>query len=476
MASRLREEVRERLARRESPARIRTALLESGFGEEEVEEALRDHSEVYLKERDENDKRNSRILFLTELLDRIGYGTAPPPFLNILFYQTGAGLFLLGLFHGLKTVVSLLLTSITQEYAKVHRVAKGVIGGAGILFGFSFLLMALALTVSSPWLFAAALLLSGIGVVAYGDLYNTFVAEVLRREKRGSFLARISQYGVLITMVAMLLSGWIIDLFPPTSGRSFTILGLTFTPVGYLISFEVTAIAFILSGYLLTLLREVRQERRRAFLSFVREHAKTLFAASRNFFTQKYLCLLLTATIITGILEILGQSYYGLFIYQQFKYEAFGGFTNVAVIYGIAIMASFTGPWFTQKLKRSIGLTPMLVFGTLLSAILPFTLWYNVNILAVALALAFSVMGAAITGVAQGLLTRKLLGESSRRKYFMSIGLFVLVPYLFLIPLGSWFTAVMGMRDLFLAIGLSLVIIVVPLYFLLVAIANKQRL
>ncbi len=476
MDEKLRQAVQEGLGKKESPAKLRTNLIESGFAEHEVDEALRDVTNEHVDRQDKNDKHNSRLLAVREFIDRVGYGAAAPQFINILFFQTGAGLFLLGLFNGLRTVISMLITAVMQEYAKVHKVSKNTISAAGILFGFSFLIMAFARRGEFVWLFAIGLLLAGLGVVTYGDLYNKLVVETIRREKMGRVLRRMGKYGVLITMIAMLGGAWILDYFPDTTAFSFQFWGMTFHPVGYLLAFEVTAFAFIISGYLLTLLKGQREERHYGLGRFIKEHCSALHVHAKSLFKNRYIKLLIFATTVTGLLEVLGQSYYGLFIYQRFQTEVFGGFLNVAVLYGIAIVTSFMGPWFTKKLQRSIGLSPMLVFGTLLTAILPFTLVYNAHILSVAAALIFSVIGAAIVGFAQGLLARKLMDEETRKKYFMSLGLYVALPYLILVPVGAWLAHTIGMEMLFLIVGLGLVLVVAPLYFILVAMANKERL
>ncbi len=479
MDEQLLNDVADRLAKGQGPGRIRTELLDKGFSETDIDAALRDQARTPSDERDRQDKRNSRLFTTREIVDRIGYGTVAPQFINILFYQTGAGLFLLGLFNGLKTVISLLFTSVLQEYSKVHRVSKNAISASGILFGFSFLFMAFAVHIRAVWLFAAGMLLAAVGVVTYGDLYNRFVGETLRREKMGWLLLRLGQYGVLVTMLAMLLSGWLIDRFPDTGAKiALSFLGLQFSIslIGYLLSFEITAFAFIISSYLLSFVKERREERSYPLAKFIREHYASLRTLLKDLLKNRYIALLFAATAITGLLEVLGNAYYGLFIYRRFYDYALGGFLNVAFIMGIAILASFTGPWFTRKLQRSIGLSPMLVFGTLLTAILPLTLVFNANIVAVAFAFAFAVIGGAIVGFAQGLLARKLMDEATRKRYFMGLGMLLALPYLILVPLGAWFAYLAGMPALFLAVGLGLAIVVAPLYFVLVALASKERL
>lgn len=471
----LRAEVSRRLARKEAPSRIRQELIDQGHAENDVEEALRNHVHS-LGNLDIVHKRNNRLLSLHEALVRVGYGAAAPPFINILFFQSGAGLFLLGLFNGLKTVISMVLTALLQQYSRVHRVSKTAISAWGVVFGFSFFLMAYAAVAKHVWVFAIGILLAGIGVVMYGDLYNTFVSETIRREKRSTFLARMGQYGVLITMISMLLSGWLIDLFPRGSGETFLLWGMEFSPVGFLLSFEITAFAFILSGFLLSLLSEGREDRSYPLTKFIGEHVSMLQKQTKVFLNHKYLSLLLLATLITGVLEVLGQSYYALFMYQHFQYQVFGGYFNIAMLYSLAILASFLGPWTTRKVQHSIGMAPMLVFGTMLTAILPLALVFNPNIVAAGVGLMLSVLGAAIVGVAQGLLARKLLPDELRKKYFMSVGMLMFIPYLVLVPGGSWFAHAYGMESLFLLVAGGLVFIVMPLYFILVTRAHKMRL
>lgn len=466
MDTKLAQEVAVRLEKGESVAIIRQAMLDAGFGEPAIEEALKGQMEGHIAKQHSADSRNSKLLSLQETITRIGYGAVPPQFINILFSFTGASLFLIGLFNGLRSVISMVLTSVLQEYSKVHRVSKNVISGAGIIFGFSFFLMGFALRSQAVWLYATGILLAGVGVVVYGDLYHKFVAEVIRQEKKGALLAKMGYYGVLITMIAMLLSGYIIEAYPDGSN----ILG--YPIAGYLLSFEITAFAFIISGYLLTYLKEQREKRIYPLGKFIGEHARDLRVQMSIMLKNKYTLLMLLATAIAGILEVLGHSYYGLYIYRSFD----GGFIVVAILYSLAILTSFLGPWFTRKLHKAIGLSPMLVFGTLLTAILPLTLVFNVNILSVGAALIFSVMGASIIGVSQGMLARKLMDEKTRKKYFMSIGMILALPYLILVPLGAWFAQHYGFDAIFLAIGIGLAVIVAPIYFILVAMASKERL
>ena len=83
------------------------------------------------------------------------------------------------------------------------------------------------------------------------------------------------------------------------------------------------------------------------------------------------------ATVITTVLQIVGNSYYGIFIYQEFKEQFLGGFLNVALIFVIALLASISGSLLTKRFSKSLGEAPMLVFGTLLIALLPLTMFFK---------------------------------------------------------------------------------------------------
>ena len=103
------ESIKELLSKGQTPIQARTQLLQQGFLEDEVDRAL---NTTTRKQRSSSEKKTNRLLTVKETLDRIGYGFATPQFINILFFMSGAGFFLIGLFNGLKTILSLLLSSI----------------------------------------------------------------------------------------------------------------------------------------------------------------------------------------------------------------------------------------------------------------------------------------------------------------------------------------------------------------------------
>jgi hypothetical protein len=347
---------------------------------------------------------------------------------------------------------------------------------AGILFGLSFLFIAMAVVIKSLALFSLALLIGSVGVVTYGDLFNQLVERTIKKEKMGKFLLRMSQYGVLITGVSLLLSGYLFDKFPIFNITKVTLFGKTLPLYGYLIAFEITAIAFILSGYVLHYIKEKKIESPPMTAGFFRGYYHKIKVQTKSFVNNKYLFTLVFASSITGLVQILGNSFYGIFMYEQFKDIALGGFTNIAVIFTIAIMASFLGPAFSNYLNKKVGLAPAMVFGTLLLAITPLVAVYNAHFVSITIANSLSVIGAAILGMGQGLLIRKLLNEEQRKLYYAALSIAVIVPFIILIPIGSFIAQAAGLVALFKVLALMLLAIAAPIYLLLVIFANKQRL
>lgn len=477
MSSELVEKIKRGFAGGRVADELKDELVSQGFLEDEVMDAMR---EIHGVERTAEDKRNVRLFTFKEVFDRVGYGFASVQFINILFYMTGAGFFLIGLVNGLKNILSLLLSSFIQEYAKTRHVGTKFMSKAGILFGLSFLFIAMAVSIRSVPLFSAALLIGAIGVVTYGDLYERLAESHLKKEKLSRFLLNISHFGIIITGLALVLSGILFDRFPMLSASKVMLFGRATPLYGYLICFEITAIAFILSGYVLNFVKE-KPFQENPQKGFMKEYFFRIKEQVRLILKNKHLILLLVASSLVGLVQILGNSYYGIFIYKKFEQGAFEGilpgvFLNIAFIFLFAMFVSFLGPAFAEYLKKKVGLAPSLVFGSLLIAIMPLVCAYNPRFLPVTFANALGVLGAAILGTGQGLLVRKLLRESQRSLYYAALSIGVVVPFIIAIPLGAWMAEAFGLAALFHALAMISLVFAAPLFFILVVLSNKQRL
>jgi len=476
----LKEELSKELQHNSSMYIAKSNLINRGYLEDDINKALKG----MIKDNPEETHKNNKLLSFKEFFDRIGYGFASQQFINILFMLSGASLLLIGFVNGIKTALIYFLSGFMKEYSRIKYFGKTYISTAGILYGLSFLGMAFSVVLQQPILFMVCLLIGSVGVIAHGDLYLKFFNEVLKSEHRKTFLKFISYFGIFITAISLIVSGLLMEFFPVT-GTPFTFdpawldlaSPITFKIYGYLLAFEITAVMFILSGYLMSFIEEKREDVYGSALyavAFLKEYVKTAREDSSIFIKNKKVFLLTFAAIIMTIVQVIGNSYFGIFIYDHFKHQFLGGFMNVAVIFVIALITSISGTILTKAFAKSLGEAPMLVFGTLLVALLPLTMYYNPNLYAIGLATALSIIGGAVVGVAQGLIAERLMSDKEQSTYFSGLGFVSILPTFILVTVGAFVAQMFDLRTLFLGLGLVLGGIVMPLYFILVLILQRE--
>jgi len=476
----LKEELVKELTRNSSIYLVKANLISRGYLEEDINRALKGVIEIKSQESDKNNK----LMGFKEFLDRIGYGFASQQFINILFMLSGASLFLIGFINGLKTSLVYFFSGFLKEYSRIKYFGKKYISTAGIIYGLSFLGMAFAVVLHSPFLFVLSLLIGTVGIIAHGDLYVAFFNSILRSEHRKTFLKFISYFGIFITAISLMLAALLMELFP-VNGTPFNFnpswlhlaIPIHFQIYGYLLAFEITAIMFIVSGYLMSFIEEKKDEVYGSILyatAFVKEYMQTAKEDSKIFIKNKKVLLLTLAAILMTIIQVVGNSYFGIFIYDNFKYQFLGGFMNVAIIFVIALITSISGTMLTKAFAKSLGEAPMLVFGTLLIALLPLTLYYNPNLYAIGLATALSVIGGAVVGVAQGLIAERLMSEKEQSTYFSGLGFVSIIPTFILVAIGAIIAQMYTLQTLFLVLGIALGAVVMPLYFILVLMIDAE--
>ncbi len=424
--------------------------------------------------------KDTRRLKKKLFLDRVGYGFAATQFINILFYLTGASFFLIGIVNAFKSSLSTLLSSFLKEYSKEGFISRRVITFSGLLFGFSFLFMAFAVSIKSPALFAISLLVGSLGIVSYGDLFRQFINSEIKKQKFSLILSRFAFFGLLITTISLLLAGYLMDAVPIT-GQQFTLqlFGnvFSFRLYGYLIAFEVTALAFILSSYIISKLDINVEGKGKKVKQFFLEYMHNFFSNTKRVLSNKYLFLLSFASIILAVFYSVLNSYMGIHIFREYSHIFLGGFLNVAVMYGAALLFSFFAPLMTSKFRRALGLAPMFVFGSLLLAFLPLTVVYNPNnFYAIIVANVLSVFGAAIIGSAQGLIANRLLNDVDKSVFYVSSGMITIIPFLILVGILVWLSDIIGLLALFEYLAYGVVILLLPLYLLLVFWSTKAKL
>jgi hypothetical protein len=469
------DEIKKEAGKSNSITDIKESLIRRGYLEKDIDDSLK--SIINIKDKEKS--KNNTLLTAKELLDRIGYGFSSQQFINILFMLSGASLLLIGIINGIKNAVNYILTGVLKEFSKAEYIGKKMIGYSGIVFGLSFLGMAVAVVMRSPIIFSLSVIIGSLGIIAHGDLYVKFSESILKNERRSTFLKLISYFGIMITTLSMLLAAFIIDLFS-VKGQIISItissMSLSLKAYGYLIAFEMTAIMFILSGYILSFIDEGEKyfNKNTDILESFKSYSKQSLESTGLFSKNPKIYILTIATILTTIVQIVGNSYYGIFIYENFKDQCMGGFMNVAVIFVIALITSMIGGLLTKGFTKSLGEAPMLVFGTLLIALLPITMYFNPRLYSIGLASALSVVGASIVGIAQGLIASRLMNEQELERYFSSLGFVSILPIILFTILGAIVAQALSLELLFLILGISLVLIIMPLYFIIVLIVDSE--
>lgn len=430
----------------------------------------------HMRKTNKHYKKLNNLFSTKEVFDRVAYGLAAHQFITILFFLSGASAFLVGIIYALRSALSGLIASFVREYSKLQTVPKKVISISGIIFGFSFIGLVLAIRLYSPILFAIFLIIGTIGIVTYGELYDKLLREGIKHERKNKFLKNIAHIGLIITAVAFFLSGAIIQ-FVGMHGNKIILLGYNIPITGYFVVFELAAILFIMTGFILSKipLKNIKPKIY-AVKEFIKIYYHEIKEQTKRFFTNKNLLLLYLGAIIISCVEILGSAYYGYVIYDMYRNVLFGGFFNVAIIFGVAIFASFIGPMLTKFLQKHTGLTPMFVFGSLLVAILPLTIVLNQHFFAVLAAASSAVIGSSILGVAQALLARKILPPSVRKAFFNSIELLLIIPFLIFVPIGAFIAWYWSFATLFITMAAAIILLAVPLYLVLVLKTHRKRL
>ncbi len=408
------------------------------------------------------EESHSKKFVIKKILDNIGFGFGSQQFVNVLLFLSGASLFAVGIVNGLKAILSIIVSIFLQEYNRVKKISKYIIGFSGIFFGFSFLLMAFAKLLNSPLIFSIAMLLSGISIVIYGDFSHKF----FMFGKRG-ILEKIAKYGLIVTAISLFLAAFILDRYKDGTLFILNIFGksLLISLPGYIITFEIAAISFILSGYFLASIKEPESsiEGKYNFNMFFSD----LKLKSKKILKNKFLMILILFNIITGLIQVIGNSYYGIFIYQNYKNAYFGGFLNIAIVFVIGVFSSLIGYTITKINAKSYGPIFMLIIGSLFLSMMPLSYSIGKNLTWLTGGTILGIIGASALGVSSNMLTIGILNEDDRRYYYILNSLFSLIPYLILIPLLSYLTQAMGLNILFSFLGWLLILFTILSFILM---------
>lgn len=435
---------------------VRQVLLEQGYLEHDINNAISaDHVHANIKKKNQQKKLNITYMF-KEIFDRIGFGVTSQQFINIFLSTMGAGLFVVGIITGAKVVLSSLTSSVLKGSLKQNEGLKRNVVIWGIMFLASIGLLYFSAGISY-WAFAFALIFSAIVLVVYGDLYSRLYKSSLIQEKKNFFLKKSSQIGIIISAVSIFAAAYLLE-HSPFFRESFQNI--------FIIAFA----AFALSLVALLFVKVPKKHKiSRKNEGIVKQEFKdAVYDLKSVFLKNKLIMTMLFAGSITGVVQSIGAAYYGIFIYQNLKGQWLGGFVNVGLVFSLALVTSIIASYVTQKMAQDYGKAPMLVFGTLLIALMPLTFYVNPNLVAIIIATISGVIGNSIVGVARGLLSVEYLTQEEQQSYYRTGGLITTVPYILLFPIGAYVAYQYGLGILFLTMAVTLLVTAFPLYFLVV--------
>ena len=469
----LEKEVRELFASDPNPETIEKELLQMGFLKDDIDRAIHTITGKILSDKKHEKSKLEGKFFLKEIFDRIGFGFGSEQYINILFLLSGASYFLIAIINGIRAMISSGLSSYIRDYTQKKGVSKRLLSYSGLSLGLAFIFMAVATYFRSVSLFVFALIAGSVGVVAYGEFYQSTLKETLREEKRGR-MELVYKYGLVITILSLLIGAGLMDRLE-LYGITLTLLGMELSSrfLGYFFAFGIAALFFILAGYVLCFINQgAGMMNLKDLLRHMPEYAKNLDADMKSIIRKKKIFILVIAGSMTGMVQILGNSFYGIFIYDHFQNYGFGGFMNVAMISILALLVSLMTPHITRSNSKAYGKYPMLIFGTVLMAIMPLAFYYNPNLVSLGIGTILGVMGAAILGIANGLLSQELLPPDIKGNYFSAYTILTIIPYFLTVPLGAALVHFLGIQKMLLFLGLILLVLVAPLYFVLLLFPN----
>jgi hypothetical protein len=419
-------------------------------------------------------KKNNIFIKYKILVDKLGAGFSSIQFLNILFSYTGASILMIGIVNALKSATNTVTSSIVKRQVAKGKFSTDLMIVSGIFFGFSFLFIALGISLKWKWLFALSLLLGSIFFVIHGDMFQIFLNKYLKKLKPGLFAERTTFIGIVVMAIALFLSAWLLESIS-FAGQYFTfpIIG-TSLYFGYLISFEIAAFAYILSSYLFMRIKIILVSFREPESGEFRGYFLELFDNAKKYFKNKYLFTLTLATVFVGVFQAIMNAFVGIHVYNEYSNIFLGGFLNVGFMLSLALLVVLIGPTITGKMNRNLGVVPLFVFGTLLMAILPLTLYYNAYFPAIVAANMLSVLGAAMIGSGHNLVSVRLLNEKDRGAYYTSSGMIVLVPFVIIVSLLSLFASKHGLLELFKYMGFGVIVCLLPIYLMIVIWISKR--
>lgn len=450
---------------------IRTQLVNKGYSDELINQKLKE----VLQEKKKLLLKNSNIVLFKDFIDKIGYGFSSPLLMFALLYTITKNPILIGIVLALKNCITLIISSYVREYDKQFNLNKKKIATYGTIFGILFLLLGFAKRIDSEIIFSTGIILSTLFMVLHGDLYSKYVTQKLIKSRSHSSIRFVSYFGLIISGVAFVIAGYLLDFNNITLNLGFTIVNIP----GYLLIFEIIAFSFIFSSYAFsfvhpeTLKRNFfKQDPQIQKKDFIKIYLKELKQRFKRFITNFNIKLIFYGTLFSGSLQTLISIFAGIYLYIHYQ-DTGSPFFYLSIIFGFGIIAASIAPVIARSLIKIFGKTPMLVFGVLLISIFPLSIYMNVSLKALIIANAISVIGSSTLSIVKSFIIHSSLTETEKSTYFSTVNPIISLLSPAIIIGFSVVIFLTSYHQILLILALSNLILVLPFYFALVMRAQK---
>ncbi|NIA04262.1 MAG: MFS transporter, partial [Nitrospiraceae bacterium] len=426
-------------------------------------------------------KKNSRKIFVIEGFSKFGSGILSNQYLNVLLYLlVNTNLFIVGLVTTLRYVVSLFGSFYTEKRLQYLSPSKIKLSLLGFLIAITATLLGYSLVIKNVVLFIVFFVLIGYFLNRFNKTYISISSQLVKKEKRNYLFRRLAFFMISFSILGLFIGAFVLDRI---STKEF-VSSSHYLPVIFIFLIYST-VYYIVSFIILSFkgLRGVQINERKSLLS----ELKSSFEDIKIFFRDRLIALLFVAGFLMLFITTIGNSFYGIFIFNQMN--AFGNlkFLRIAIIFSVTIIASLIGPYIVRINSHGSGKMVMLVFGTFLSAFLPFFLsiyplvpltspfapYLNLSVIAFAALVNF--IGVSIVGTAFGMVVVDLVPTDHRKKFFNSNQVALIIPSLIFMPIASYIAQVFGLKVLFMTLALMTVFLVTPLYFLIIVISERKK-
>ncbi len=462
----IKEYIKKRLSEKAKPEVIKYEVLSKGFLESDVDKIIKKQTGISTK---------SYIVekfFTRELFFKLSSGFGNDQFIYIFLFLLTSSYFILGVTVGLSVILSLLFSMFLQDLFKKKKISKTMILITGIMMALCLGLIGVGLFYELSWLIIICVLLLALGNVLIGEIYSIAFGKKSEEKTDSLLLTKIGGYSLFFVVIGLVLSGFFLNKYNAFNYANNIIV---------LIVFGAAGLCLLISVFILLNLMETKMQiETTSIFILIKQRLRSIRKMSGQIFKNKVVMMLAIGTAITGVIQTIGITYYGVFIYQYFTNIAFNGFLNVAIMFSVPIITSLFSTYMAKALSKQYGNIPALVFGTMLIAILPLTMWLKPGIINISMAIVCSVIGGSMIGLTTGLLLSNNIEPELRHWYFQGYTLLMVLAYVVFVPLGALvaefgsFMGLMSLQVLFAVMAIVLVLVVVPVYLSIFYIEKRK--